>query len=125
MIYAHAKELELLIKYLIYRSTPNSQQANHLQRVIVILLRSLVSTLLYLAAEKVTERRELSTICSYLILVSKYYINILSFILQYLEKQTWYQPKIDKMKLPQPRMGHSSQVWNGSQIIIYGGWNGF
>jgi len=22
-------------------------------------------------------------------------------------------------------MGHSSQVWNGSQIIIYGGWNGF
>jgi len=22
-------------------------------------------------------------------------------------------------------MGHSSQLWNGSQIIIYGGWNGF
>jgi len=41
------------------------------------------------------------------------------------EKQSWYQPKVDKMKLPQPRMGHSSQVWNGSQIIIYGGWNGF
>jgi len=22
-------------------------------------------------------------------------------------------------------MGHSSQLWNGSHIIIYGGWNGF
>jgi N-acetylneuraminic acid mutarotase len=22
-------------------------------------------------------------------------------------------------------MGHSSQLWNGSQIIIYGGWNGY
>ena len=41
------------------------------------------------------------------------------------EKQLWFQPKVDKHKLPQPRMGHSSQLWNGSQIIIYGGWNGF
>ena len=22
-------------------------------------------------------------------------------------------------------MGHSSQLWKNSQIIIYGGWNGF
>ena len=41
------------------------------------------------------------------------------------ERQLWFQPKVDKNKLPQPRMGHSSQLWNGSQIIIYGGWNGF
>lgn len=41
------------------------------------------------------------------------------------EKHNWFQPKVDKLKLPQPRMGHSSQLWNGSQIIIYGGWNGF
>jgi len=41
------------------------------------------------------------------------------------EKHNWFQPKVDKLKLPQPRMGHSSQLYNGSQIIIYGGWNGF
>lgn len=43
----------------------------------------------------------------------------------FVEKQNWFQPKVEKMKLPQPRMGHSSQLWNGSHIIIYGGWNGF
>ena len=41
------------------------------------------------------------------------------------EKSQWFTPKTDKHKLPQPRMGHSSQLWNGSHIVIYGGWNGF
>jgi hypothetical protein len=76
-----------------------------------------------LEEEKAMAKRESSTTFSFLIQVSvEYYFLI---IIQIAEKQTWYQPKVDKMKLPQPRMGHSSQVWNGSQIIIYGGWNGF
>jgi len=41
------------------------------------------------------------------------------------EKSAWSTPKIEKHKMPQPRMGHSSCLWNGQSIVIYGGWNGF
>lgn len=65
------------------------------------------------------ERNGQLMICLFSILVS------FKMSLIFIEKSTWYQPKVDKHKLPQPRMGHSSQLWNGSHIIIYGGWNGF
>lgn len=41
------------------------------------------------------------------------------------EKKQWVQPKIDRHKQPLPRMGHSAQLWNGSHIVIFGGWNGY
>lgn len=42
-----------------------------------------------------------------------------------LEKLLWFVPKYDKSKAPQPRMGHSSCLWKGSHIVIFGGWNGY
>ena len=41
------------------------------------------------------------------------------------EKKTWVKPNIEKNKQPLPRMGHSSCLWNGSHIVIFGGWNGY
>ena len=75
---------------------PCRLKGNPLAREIANLALNLVSTSSFLEEEKVMEKNELLMIFLFLIQVGRFLTILTSFI----EKHFWFQPKVDKLKLP-------------------------
>ena len=75
---------------------PCRLKGNPLAREIANLALNLVSTSSFLEEEKVMEKKELLMIFLFFLQVGRFLRILTSFI----EKHFWFQPKVDKLKLP-------------------------